>query len=320
MRRLLTSFQLIVLSIFEAATAAAQVETIPVIRRNPTTRDIEEYSVLITNKDIRHGPYARYQQNVFAGVVMFESGTYDQGQKEGEWLVFREYSPWNKLISKGNYHARKPEGWWTYYQLLPPNSAGLSQTTVSAANANTGYLVNITDTSAVIQAYGQYALGKRIGLWTYYDTRKQVVQKVNHFTNQLLYWRQADGVELAGSAADTHPVLYVGGKSQLEAEIYHSMNKVIATIVAIGRNNVAEFVFNIDGTGQLTNLTLASNSNPSRYEKVLLKAVADIPATWLPQSDSGNFRAGEYRVRITTKLQTPYERQAVLTRVEALGK
>ncbi|AII50750.1 toxin-antitoxin system YwqK family antitoxin [Hymenobacter sp. APR13] len=285
--------------------------------RNTVPGSVEEFQVLKADKRIRHGAYARYQQNAFAGgVIIFESGSYEQGKKEGEWLTFSQHRPWNKLISKGTYHAGQPDGWWTYYQPFSSTSTTVAQT-VALKN---GVTVNINDTTAVMQAQGQYASGKRVGIWTYYGAQGHVVQKINHFTNQLVYWRKPDGTELIGEAAQSHPTLYAGGKEQLMAEIHQSIGRSIISVISQGRESISDFVFSIDAAGQLTGVTLAGSTPPTRYEKVLLQALATVPVAWLAPRVNGNLQAGEYRARIITHTKAIGGNRAVQTDILPLGE
>ncbi|GAA4381711.1 hypothetical protein GCM10023186_21390 [Hymenobacter koreensis] len=284
---------------------------------------VEEYNVLVGSKDVRQGAYVRYFGSGLGGVRVLESGNYENGLKEGEWQVFSEQPPWNKLVSKGTYRAGQADGWWTYYQLIAPRTAKPAVTIGKDTVQKTGYSVNITDDTAVPQAQGQCALGKRIGIWTYYDRQGQEVQKVNHFTNQLLYWRKNDTLAISSAAAATHPVLYAGGREQLKAEIYHRLGPE-AWSAFISKKNVSVFVFAVAADGQLTGPLLADNPSPNRYEKVLLSAMSNVPAQWLPAAVNGENQAGEYRVRITTQREVMRTAQGfsegVRTTVEPLGE
>lgn len=308
-----------------ARVAAAQPETKPVQART-LAGEVEEYNVLATDRKMRQGSYVRYRPMTFAGVAVMEAGGYDHGLKEGEWQVFTQEQPWNCLLSKGTYHGGVPEGLWSYYhyklQRGSPFGRGHSQaakTTPNEAGSQAGFSVNITDTTAMVQAQGLYAQGKRVGVWLYYDRQGRVIHKVDYFGNQLLYWRPETGQAVSGQAATSHPVLYLGGKERLKEEIYHSMDSNFNVLYDVAKSGVVEFSFAVDIAGQRTGVSLASGASPTRYEKLLLASLGRVPATWLPQAVAGKLVAADYRVRITTRSEPHDGSPVVGMSVELLG-
>ena len=306
--------------------AFAQVETKPVQVRT-FEGEVEEYNVLVTDKKVRQGAYVRYRPMTFAGIAIMEAGSYDHGMKEGEWRVFSQDRPWNCLLNKGGYHAGQPEGMWSYYHFKlergSPFGRGNSlaaTATPNGAGPTAGYSVNISDTTAALQAQGLYAQGKRVGVWLYYDRQGQVIQKVDHFGQHLLYWRPESGSVVSGAAAATHPVLYLGGKERLKEEVYHSLDSHFNTIYGVAKSGAVEFRVAVDATGQRTEVALASGASPTRYEKLLLAALERVPATWLPQAAAGEPIAADYRIRITTRAETHEGRPVVGLAVEPLGE
>lgn len=153
----------------------------------------------------------------------------------------------------------------------------------------------------MLEAQGLYAQGRRVGVWVYYDRKGRVIQKVDHFSNQLLHWQPETGPAVSGEAAANHPVLYLGGNERFKEEIYHSMDGNFNVLYGVAKSGVFEFLFAVDSAGQRTGVSLASDTGPTRYEKLLLAALAKVPNTWLPQALAGKPIAATYRVRITTR-------------------
>lgn len=317
---------LVVLSQSATLTALAQAETKPVQVRT-FEGEVEEYSVLATDKKVRQGPYVRYRAASIAGLVVFEAGNYDHGLKEGEWSQFAKDRPWNSLLSKGTFHNGLPDGLWTYYHYKhlsggPFNRAGTptAQATANGPGPKAGYSVNIADTAAVVQAQGLYARGVRVGMWVYYDRKGQVTQKIDHFSKQLIYWRPETGVAISGEAAATHPVMYLGGKSRLTDEIWQLLNYALLIRSSdTNDNGVVEVAFAIDTSGQLASMSLVGAEKPTRYQKLMLATLSKVPPNWLPQAKDGKPVAAEYKVRITTIAKKIGERTQLLTTVDALG-
>ncbi|MBF9140946.1 toxin-antitoxin system YwqK family antitoxin [Hymenobacter properus] len=274
------------------------------------TGAVEEFNVLKTDKKVRHGTYVRYLPRTFAGVVVLETGSYDHGQKEGEWRTFSEERPWwNRITSVGAYHTGEKEGIWTYYHRYMPGPT--AATTVNKeANAKTGYSVDVKDTTAIVQAQGLYAQGKRVGVWTYFDRQKQVVQKVNHFSNQLLYWQDA-------AAPANHPLLYAGGKDQLRVEIMGALGPFFA--LGFDKNRSAEFIYQVDAAGKQLAIVYAEATGLTRYEKQLLQVLAKVPPYWVPQLANGQPMASQYRVKISIEVEADGSRKRARALVEPLG-
>ena len=157
-------------------------------------------------------------------------------------------------------------------------------------------------------------------MWVYYDRKGQVTQKIDHFSNQLIYWRPETGVPISGGAAATHPVMYLGGKSRLTDEIWQLLN--YALLIRSNDNNddgVVEVAFAIDTAGQPASVSLVGAEKPTRYQKLMLATLSKVPPNWLPQAKDGKAVAGEYKVRITTTAKKVGERTQLMTTVDALG-
>ncbi|OON70483.1 hypothetical protein B0919_00155 [Hymenobacter sp. CRA2] len=91
-------------------SAYPQAITKPVTRENCYPAFTEEYSVLIADKQIRHGQYVKYHASALAGVTLLELGRYDQGQKDGEWRQYYEGFARNQIASLAHYEQGKLAG------------------------------------------------------------------------------------------------------------------------------------------------------------------------------------------------------------------
>jgi hypothetical protein len=306
--------------------ARAQGETKPVQVRT-FEGEVEEFNVLATDKKVRQGPYVRYRPNTFSGLAVLESGSYDHGLKEGEWCTFASERPWNSLRSKGMYHAGVPDGRWVYYHYRHPSGSPFNRSDSPVAESvprgpdpKAGYSVNITDTAAAVQALGLFARGVRVGVWLYFDGQGQLIQKVDHFSNQLIYWRPETGSVVSGAAALTHPAMYLGGKTRLSDEIWQLLNGALL-IRSDGSNDngVAEVAFAIDSAGHQTGVSLVATPKPTRYQKLILAAMAKVPDYWLPQASEGKAMAAEYKLRITSRVVMLGQRRGLSTTLDLLG-
>ena len=312
LKKVMLPWALLLLNI---SSAVAQVQSIPEQIQKYGPREVEEFDVLKTDKKVRHGTYVRYMPQPFIGKVLFETGSYDHGRRQGEWRTYSTDKPWS-IISVGTYNAGEKEGVWTYYHLFvsPPSAARANNSFTPKA----GDALYINDTTAIVQAQGLYAQGHRVGVWTYFDWNKQVVQKINHFTNQLLYWRSATEPP-ANSIASTvdHPLLYAGGKVQLQREIFSAVGPYFA--LGFDKSMSAEFIYQVDATGKQIAVVPADAASLTRYKKQLLLALAKVPALWVPQVVAGKSEPALYRVKISIEVEKKVNKISARILVEPLG-
>jgi antitoxin component YwqK of YwqJK toxin-antitoxin module len=289
-----------------ALTASAQSETEPVSLGGKYNAS-EEFSVLKADHTTRQGPYVRYK--VVSGprneISLAETGYYERGQKEGEWRTFFDGRIFNRLASKGRYHAGLPEGAWAYYHRPAPGAASIVLFT--GKKAEQGLSLDVNDTLAVVRAKGTYSRGTKVGLWKYYDDHAALIQAVNESTGQLTYWRPAAGPPLSGpDLAANHPVLCIGGKEQLLRAFFETVNpntlrELGQVAVLPGQSLATDVELAIDSTGRRTGIALAGKAAPSQYEGFILTEVGRLPVGWLPQVVNGKAVASTYHVLVTTE-------------------
>jgi hypothetical protein len=312
---------LLALASLAAGEAAAQVATKPKVVHNDLNT-VEEFNVLTTDGSIRQGSYVKYRPaSPFSVLAVLVAGNYELGLPEGEWRTFYESYPWNKLRSRGSYHAGLQEGQWLYYHHLKAPKSLIRVATPNGTNRKDGFSVNLDDSTAVLQAKGVYAAGRRVGLWTYYDHHGVTIQKVNHSANQLLYWRQDSSRQTSGEAAAlNHPLLYVGGKSQLLKEILEALKlKMPTRILPIGS---AEFALSIDPSGhqtQVSSVTPPPSTKDAKYQSLVVGALNLLPADWLPQTTNGQPVAADYHVKISYSSFSEGNRKGINLTVDLLG-
>jgi antitoxin component YwqK of YwqJK toxin-antitoxin module len=273
-------------------TASAQNDIEPVLVRNKYGES-EEFNVLKADKKVRQGAYAKYR--IVPGprneIAMQETGSYERGQKEGEWRTFFDGRLFNRLSSKGSYHAGLPDGQWVYYHRPAPHAP--SKLVFTGKNPKEGLAVDLDDTLAVVRAKGLCYRGAKVGLWKYYDEQKVLVQAVNESTQQLMYWQPTGGQPISGEEmAVNHPLLYAGGRPQLLHDIIEAVNvKALIgtgeTIMKTGLISTTELVISIDSLGHQTGIVLATGALPDKYEQFIIGEMNKVPTHWFPKVVNG---------------------------------
>lgn len=278
----------------------------------------QEFNVLNADKTVRHGSYVKYRlisgpQNVIA---LLETGNYERGHKEGEWRTF-VMSPYNKLESKGSYHAGLPEGQWFYYHQPKPGVLGRAM--MAGKKHAESLSFDSEDSTAVVRAKGMCSEGKRVGLWKYYDVNSKLIQAINESTNQLMYWEQPSGQSVSGEIVSAnHPLLYVGGKDLMLHELYTSISaasllQTSGDYLTAGQTINSEVIISVDALGTQTKLSLSDDKVPSKYEQFLLMQIGRQNLRWLPKIEHGKPLSAEYRLLIVTQKFTDKNVKLVIT-------
>ena len=303
-------------------SASAQDE-LQEIQKRSATGVIEEFSVFKADKTMRQGAYVKYRPaGPLNGVIIFETGSYDHGQKDGEWRTFSEIFPWNKLRVKGTYRAGIQEGQWIYYHANFSPGASKRAVAINSEKPKSNFAVDVEDTTAVVQAKGFCHKGARVGLWKYYDETSTMAQAINHSSNQVVYWQQASAQPVTGEAtAKNHPLLYVGGKRQLKWDIANGID--LKQIILSGQSMVKawgqsslELVFMVDSTGNQTSMSVTHAAPFSKYERFIVSEVSKLALRWQPQVVEGAGVTAAYHVTVVA--EKPNERGIILT-VNPLG-
>lgn len=303
----------------------AQVETEPVQLRNKNKYGpfgpVEEFSVLKINKTVRHGSYVKYwPSTALSSFRILETGTYDQGLKEGEWRYFSQRRPWNKLVSKGQYHAGLATDLWLYYWYMPGDSNTPQKIAANPQLGKTGVTITLDDTTALVQAKGVYELGKRVGMWTFFDRNSTVIQKHTYSTGKLLFNRsEAETQPSIEALSLNHPLLYAGGKAKLVETMDESIDQI--ALLNLGKIGDVECIFSVDSTGTQVAVGLVTGVPATKYEKFIVDALAKMPGDWLPSVVNGKSVAATYRVKITSVAKDNPQSHSVgvMTTYKALG-
>jgi antitoxin component YwqK of YwqJK toxin-antitoxin module len=245
----------------------------------------EEYYVLKNDKNVRHGTYVKYRQP-FGQIVIIESGSYTNGEKNGLWEEFyNEFSKktWNAIKEKGNYVNGKRNGIWTYYHLDTATNitnVGKIGQNKEAQSVN----VNIDQKDARLRLAGIFLNDKRVGEWTSWDIHGVLIQKYNFSTGRIIF---------DGSIKDTvlwntnRKPIFVGGPQSLS---YHLATNIKPTQIAnkMKRDSIGAMItFNIDKYGKTNNITVPMNSGDQALEDELIRLISTTDSFWIPAIKEG---------------------------------
>jgi TonB family C-terminal domain len=106
-------FKIIFSALMIASVSTAQAQNMPVKKKTDAyaNNTFEEYSVLKSDKSVRHGLFLRTRNE-----QVLAKGYYNMGQQDSTWEYYSPnlYTP-HRLTGKGKYKEGKKAGKWQYY-------------------------------------------------------------------------------------------------------------------------------------------------------------------------------------------------------------
>jgi hypothetical protein len=182
--------------------------------------DLEIYSVLKADKNIKHGPYEKYikySTPMTKGTILIEKGQYDSGKKTGIWTFY-----WgeNNITSKGPFENDKRAGNWEYYK---------NNTVIEKGNfkddLREGLWVYFEKDKGILER-GSYKDGIKVGKWNY-RYLDIPVQTYDHSLDSVLqcFYDNTETETITDSSRTfvnvvlQRPAQYVGHKRQLHNDM-----------------------------------------------------------------------------------------------------
>lgn len=159
---------------------------------------------------------------------------------------------------------------------------------------------------------GMLEKGKKVGVWEYFsrtrDGRQVLVQRYDHTTNKLVYYRPIEDVPYNVETTPgqwtrinvQQPPLYIGG----EAPLAGYMSKMNYPQTAQERNIQGKVLitFMIDTLGRASNYKVL-NSIGGGCDEEAMKTCQSIPAQWVPARLAGRAVPVMYELPFTFRLQ-----------------
>lgn len=255
---------------------------------------IEEYYVLKSDKNLRHGTYVKYRQP-FGQVVVIESGNYSNGLKHGLWEEFyNEFSrkSWNAIKERGQYVSGKKNGVWTYYHLDTTtnvtNLEKVGQKRTESVN------VSIDNKDAKLRMAGMYLNDKRVGEWTSWDRYGEIIQKYNFTTGRLGFENSIKDSTLWNS---NRKPLFIGGLPGLSHYLATNI-RMANTAFKVNQDSIhAIITFNIDQDGKTNSIEVTDNSGHKDLKAELIRLTSSTDTHWIPGLKNGFKSEYQFKLR-----------------------
>ncbi len=265
---------LAILLLISFAHAAISQETVLVTKNNGSV--FEEYSVLKSDKKIKHGNYTRLTKGTHGALTLEELGSYSNNKREGYWEFY--YQNLNNIKEKGFYSKGIKDSIWVYFY-----SEHLLKK-LEKENTEDGTFLKVKNANPVVSKSGLYRLGKPVGVWKFYNDWGQHFQTFNYDQNSLLFH---EGLDVNNISAG-----FIGGKYNEHAYIfeYYNFDEVMESINSKMRLEPGKisFQFIIDQSGKIKNLEELENTiaNKKFYTRAI-ETINDLSNHYYPGKEDG---------------------------------
>ena len=237
----------------------------------------EEYSVLVSDKKIKHGRYTLFRKSFFNDNSIVIMGNYAFGKKEGAWINYFDNPP-NQVMEAGQYSDDLKSGSWvTYY----PEAR--------TAELRRNILTNEIEADNVnnhVSSTENYVNGKPTGTWKFYSPFKELVQAYDFDKDSLLF----DSALVHLVTPRTHRAKFIGGDRRLRTllEDNFDFHDIIGRVSKMGlKTGILRIEISIDGRGSVTGLKeLANTFNNDKVIKRAYVAVNAVNDYWLAGYES----------------------------------
>lgn len=235
----------------------------------------EEYSVLTSDKETKHGSYLRLDKSLFAGYSLDAIGNFSNGLKDGYWEI---YYAFNNIKAKGFYKDDIMDSIWVFYY-----SEGVPRKLVEVKSTD-GISLQVEDADPVISKSGLFKDGKESGLWEYFDKHGELIQVFNHNTDSLIFLKDGD--------VNNRDAGFIGGEDLMYQHLYEAFRfyETMGTInTKVGlQSSTIVFNFSVDKNGDVVNIVEVENSMTNK--KLVARAtetVESLRTKWYPAVADG---------------------------------
>jgi len=256
------------------------------------TYTAEEYYVLKSDKSIKHGSYVKFWTK-YSGTRILESGSYDRGQKTGTWMYFYKagFRGVHYTRERGQYVNGKKNGLWIQYYM---DSVFSIKKKEAFEQQKDSLVIDINQEPRRIQLAGAYLNDKRIGEWTSFDPRGNLIQKYNFSKKALIFDKTVKDTLLYNK---NRAASFIGGQSLLIGFLLGEFDPATALIlIKDSTTMIISAIINKDG--HLDGYKIQKSSKFKGVDNELIRVVNLTDMNWIPAtSTTGEPIDSEYKIQ-----------------------
>ncbi|MBL7852705.1 MAG: hypothetical protein JNN04_17505 [Cyclobacteriaceae bacterium] len=243
------------------------------LKQVDTEKSYEEYSVLASDKKIKHGPYSLFFKPFIGAPHIQMTGNYHYGKKSGPWVFYYDIPP-NQIKEAGHYKDDLKDSLWvTYYPEDKISELFFNQVTQA---------VEITNLNTRVRSKEYYKEGKPSGTWEFYSFGQQQEQVYDFNSDSLLF----DIHRANKPKEEPHDALFIGGDFRLklilnEAFDFHGLMKGVNNTISL-KSGKLKIELTISPNGEMQVRELENTINNEKIVKRAFFAVDSLKGFWVP--------------------------------------
>jgi protein TonB len=257
MKLLLTVFLILI------AQMAIGQETKKVTEKHFNPTYTEEYFVLKSDPDIRHGNYKKLGYKD----CLVVNGYFKENKKDSLWTEY--FWRTNIVENQGSYRADKKIGIWSKY-----------------------YMIN---NSNRLKNKGEYINDERSGIWEFYNQEGELTQKYDFTSKELIFSKPEKSADkeyeiITESGVEKRkldrPPMFVGGENELLNLLQSNIkypNKALERMIS----GTVLISFIIETDGKVSDHQIIQKIGGDCDEEAL-RVVKEILNTWIPGQINGH--------------------------------
>ena len=236
----------------------------------------EEYSVLKSDKKIRHGRCLKLSKPLLGGYSFELVGNYSDGLKDGYWETY--YENINNIRDKGFYKNDIMDSIWVYFY-----PEGIRRN-LAEVESDDGLSLQVVNANPIASKTGRYKNGELSGVWEYFDQRGVIYQKFDHDNDSLIFFNNADINNIEAG--------FIGGEFLLRQHLYdvfdfYGTMSTINSKIALQPTRIV-LRFTIDEEGRLSDVTeLENTANNKKISARAWETTQSLDALWYPGKNNG---------------------------------
>lgn len=241
--------------------------TVPIDRNRESYR--EQYSVLASDRLIKHGGYVKFWKSTLGGLALESTGAYSMDKKEGYWEHYygssedRFPGKENNIREKGFFRNGVRDSVWVFFY---PEYVRLDLQEVEEADGSR--YVQVQNANPVVSKSGFYRMGLPAKEWKYYDRAGQHIQTYDYDLKKLVY---SHGCDLKNCESD-----FLTREPERQISEVFEMNDLMNSIHNYQSLKTSDltFEFTIDEKGQI--LDIVQKEGTITNKKLIARAITAI--------------------------------------------
>jgi antitoxin component YwqK of YwqJK toxin-antitoxin module len=254
----------------------------------------EEYTVLQSDKKIKHGNYTMLKRPLLGTWYSIETiGNYSNGQKDGYWETYYEGD--NNIKDKGFYKNGLRDSVWVFFY-----REGISRKPTEV-HTNGGVSLQVVGANPVVSKTGKYKGERLVGVWEFFDASGEINQRYDYDRHAMIYLKGQDTINCEAA--------FIGGDFFLNQYLYDQFDlaglmKSINTKIDLKTGKIV-FKFVIDENGKINGITEVERTiNNKKIYVRALESIQSMDSKWYPKRMNQNPQSSQRTITFDLNVES----------------